>query len=158
MDSPLQEAAGGPPAAGVRSLTLGGMPLIVADLPDAHAGDAVRDALRAAGLRPLVGLVGVEFQRGAAVGLLLEGEDVRLVDEQETTLLRLSRSGLAADWLAAALRMKGTMLAVTTALGVAELEDPASLCAALEAQARDGRVDGAIVGVSPRRPRLPLLF
>ena len=33
-----------------------------------------------------------------------------------------------------------------------------ALGAALETQARDGRLDGAIVGVSDRRPRLPLLF
>jgi len=158
MSGPLEGVGNGRPVVGVRSLTLGGMPLLVADLPDAPAGAAVREALRAAGLRTLVGLVGVEFPQGAGVGLLLEGEEVRLVDERETTLLRLGRSGLAADWLRAALRMRGTMLAVTTGLDVAELDDPVSLGAALETQARDGRVDGAIVGVSDRRPRLPLLF
>jgi hypothetical protein len=134
------------------------MPLLVADLPDAPEGLAVRDALRQAGLRALTGIIGVEFPRGAAVGVLLEGEEVRLVDEHETTLLRLGRTGLAPGWLDAALRMRGTMLAVTTSLGVAGLDDPASLGAALETEARDGRVDGAIVGVSDRRPRLPLLF
>ncbi len=146
------------PAAGVRTLTLAGMPLLVVDLPDAPAGQVVRGALRDAGLRALTGIIGVDFPRGAAVGLLLDGEDVRLVDERETTLLRLGRGGLAEGWLEAAIRMKGTMLAVTTALGVERLDDPVSLGAALETESRDGRLDGAIVGVSDRRPRLPLLF
>ena len=144
--------------AGVRTLAPEGMPLLVADLPDAPDGVAVREALRTAGLRALTGFVGVEFPRGAAVGLLLEGEDVRLVDERETTLLRLDRRGLAPEWLDAAVRMKGTMLAVASGIDVATLEDRASLAARLEAEARDGRLDGAIVGVADRRPRLPLLF
>jgi len=151
----LEQAA---PAAGVRTLTLVGMPLLVADLPDAPAGVAVRTALREAGLRAMPGIIGVDFPRGAGVGLLLEGEEVRLVDERETTLLRLGRAGLAPGWLDAARRMRGTMLAVTTSLGVEGLGDLAALGAALETEARDGRVDGAIVGVSDRRPRLPLLF
>lgn len=146
------------PSVGVRTLAPGGMPLLVADLPDTPSGVAVRDALRGAGLRPLPGVLGVEFPRGAGVGLLLEGQEVRLVDERETTLLRLDRRGLAPEWLEAAVRLKGTMLAVTAALDVASLEDPAALGAALETEARDGRLDGAIVGVSDRRPRLPLLF
>jgi len=146
------------PLVGVRTLTVGGMPLLVADLPDAPAGEAVREALREAGLQALSGVIGVVFPQGAAVGVLLEGEEVRLVDERETTLLRLGRTGLAPGWLAAAVRMKGTMLTVTTALGVEKLDDPAALGAALETEARDGRLDGAIVGVSDRRQRLPLLF
>lgn len=144
--------------AGIRTLAPGGMPLLVADLPDTPSGVAVRDALRGAGLRLLPGVLGIEFPRGAGIGLLLEGQEVRLVDERETTLLRLDRGGLAPEWLEAAVRLKGTMLAVTAALDVASLDDPASLGAALETEARDGRLDGAIIGVSDRRPRLPLLF
>ena len=158
MTEPLPGLPADPPSVGVRTLTLAGMPLLVADLPDAPAGQVVRDALREAGLQTLTGIIGVDFTRGAGVGVLLEGEDVRLVDDRETTLLRLGRRGLAQDWLEAALRMKGTMLVVTRAIGVEALEDPVSLGAALETEARDGRVDGAIVGVSDRRPRLPLLF
>ena len=158
MTEPHQGTSQEQPLAGVRTLIPGGMPLLVADLPDAPAGQAVREALREAGLRTLTGIIGVDFPRGAAVGVLLEGEDVRLVDDRETTLLRLVRTGLAPGWLEAAVRMKGTMLAVTTGLGVVGLDDPVSLGAALETEARDGRVDGAIVGVSDRRPRLPLLF
>jgi hypothetical protein len=145
-------------SAGVRTLTPGGMPLLVADLPDTVSGSAVRVALRGAGLRTLAGFIGVDFPKGASVGILLEGEEVRLVDDQETTLLRLGRTGLSGAWLDAALRMKGTMIAVTTALDVEQLDDPAALGAALEVESRDGRVDGAIIGVSDRRPRLPLLF
>lgn len=144
--------------AGVRSLTVAGMPLLVVDLPDDDAGSAVRDALRAAGLRPLAGIIGIEFPKGGAVGVLLEGEEARLVDERETVLLRLGRRGLAHDWLEAAVRMRGTMLAVTCGIGVDRLDDPASLGAQLEVEGRDGRLDGAVVGVSDRRPRLPLLF
>ena len=144
--------------AGVRTLVPEGMPLLVADLPGTPEGTAVRDALRSAGLRVLTGFVGVAFPRGAAVGLLLEGEEVRLVDERETTLLRLDRRGLAPEWIDASVRMKGTMLAVASGIDVESLEDRASLAARLETEARDGRLDGAIVGVADRRPRLPLVF
>lgn len=146
------------PTVGVRTLAPGGMPLLVADLPDAVEGHAVRGALRTAGLRPLAGFIGVDFPRGATVGLLLERDLVRLVDERETTLLRLDRRGLAQDWLDTALPLRGTMLVVATAVGVALLDDPAALAARLEAEARDGRLDGAIIGVADRRPRLPLVF
>ena len=145
-------------AAGVRTLLLGGMPMLVVDLPETEQGSAVRAALRTAGLRALPGVVGVDFPRGAAVGVLLEGELVKLVDEQETTLLRSERSGLAPSWLDAAVRLKGTMLAVVSALDVERLDDPSAFGARLETEARDGRVDGAIIGVADRRPRLPLLF
>ncbi len=144
--------------AGVRTLAPGGLPLLVVDLPDSSSGVAVRAALRSAGLRALSGLLGVDFPRGAAVGLLLEGEEVRLVDDRETTLLRLDRRGLAPEWLDAAVRMRGTMLAVVSAIDVGELDDPALLGARLEAEGRQGQLDGAIIGVADRRPRLPLVF
>jgi len=154
----VQDASGVHATAGVRTLTLGGLPLLVVDLPDGPSGGAVREALRTAGLRPLAGVVGVEFPRGAGVGLLLDGDAVRLVDERERALLRLVRQGLSADWVAAALRLRGTMLVVATGVGVERLDEPATLGARLEEEARGGRVDGAIVGVSDRRPRLPLVF
>lgn len=145
-------------AAGVRSLTLAGMPLLAVDLPEDAVGAAVRVALRDAGLRSLPGVIGVDLPRGGSVGLLLEGHEVRLVDDRETALLRLGRPGLAAEWIDAAVRLCGTMLLVTSGVGVEHLADPASLGARLETEARDGRLDGAIVGVSDRRPRLPLVF
>ena len=145
-------------AAGVRTLTVGGLPMLVVDLPATVAGDHVRAALRAAGLVDLPAVLGVEFPRGARVGVLLEGDEVRLVDEQETTLLRLVRGGLAPDWTAAAVRLRGTMTCVTTGLDVAGLDAPASLTAALDARAQAGEVHGAIIGVHDRRVRLPLVF
>lgn len=159
-DGPVEGAPPSPevPGAGVRTLAPGGLPLLVVDLPVTEAGVAVRDALREAGLRGMPGVVGVAFPRGAGVGLLLEGSEVRLVDEHETALLRLDRRGLAPEWIEAAVRLHGTMLAVTDALGVGTLDDPAALGAALETEARDGRLEGAIIGVSDRRPRLPLIF
>jgi hypothetical protein len=150
--------AGTSAPAGVRTLAPGGLPLLVADLPEGPDGAAVRAALRTAGLRPMPGLLGVDFPRGAAVGLLLEGDEVRLVDERETTLLRLGRRGLAREWLDSAVRLRGTMLAVTTGIDVAVLDDPTRLAARLETEARSGRLDGAIIGVADRRPRLPLVF
>ncbi len=144
--------------AGVRTLVPGGMPLLVADLPLTAEGAAVRTALRDAGLKPLARFLGVDFPQGAAVGLLLEGTDVRLVDDRETTLLRLSREGLATEWIAAAVRMKGTMLAVVSAVDVAEFDEESSLSVRLDSEARAGELDGAIVGVADRRPRLPLVF
>jgi hypothetical protein len=134
------------------------MPLLVVDLPEDALGRAVRAALREAGLRPLPGVIGVDLPRGGAVGVLLEGDEARLVDERETSLLRLERSGLATEWVDAAVRFRGTMLMVASGLGVDRLEEPATLGARLETEARDGRLDGAIVGVSDRRPRLPLVF
>jgi len=145
-------------AAGVRTLTVGGLPMLVVDLPTTVAGEHVRAALRTAGLVTLPAVLGVEFPKGARVGVLLEGDEVRLVDEQEATLLRLVRGGLAPDWTAAALRLRGTMTCITTGLDVASLDEPASLASALDASAQAGEVDGAIIGVHDRRVRLPLVF
>jgi hypothetical protein len=145
-------------AAGVRSLLLEGMPLLVADLPRTPAGALVHGALAAAGLAVLPALSGTELPRGARVGVQLEGADVRLVDERDTTLLRLARAGLDPGWLQRAVALRGTMLVVVTGLGVAALGDPAALVAAIDTTAAGAPVIGAIVGVHDRRPRLPLLF
>lgn len=143
---------------GVRTLTPAGLPLLVADLPRSHDAMLVHGLLCEAGLIPLPGLFGTDFPRGARVGVQLEGEEVRLVDESDTTLLRLGRSGLSPDWLERALRMRGTMLAVVTDVGIEALVEERVLGDALELSARDGGLIGAIVGVHDRRPRLPLLF
>lgn len=143
---------------GVHTLARGGQPLLVADLPDGPMSEALEAALEGAGLVRLPGLLGVELPRGARVGLLLEGREARLVDEQDTTLLRLARPGLAPDWQRAAIARRGTVLVVARGLGVgADVAAPA-LGAALETTARDGRLLAAIVGVHDRPPRLPLLF
>jgi hypothetical protein len=145
-------------AAGVRTLTVSGLPMLVVDLPRVTAVERVRRALRDAGLVALSQVLGIEFPKGARVGVLLDGDEVRLVDEQETALLRLVRGGLAPDWTAAAVRLRGTMICVTAGLDVASLDESEDLLAALDASARAGSVDGAIIGVHDRRPRLPLVF
>jgi hypothetical protein len=143
---------------GVRTLTPAGLPMLVADLPSTHEGALVHAALLDAGLVVLPGLFGIDFPRGARVGVQLEGEEVRLVDESDTTLLRLTRVGLSPVWIAQAVRMKGTMLVVVTDAGIDGATDDRALGDALELRARDGGLAGAIVGVHDRRPRLPLLF
>jgi hypothetical protein len=146
--------------AGVRSLTLGGLPLLVVALPDSPEGHGVHHALAGAGLVALAGFIGVDFPQGAKVGIVLEGADARLVDEADTTLLRMPRAGLDDGWRAEALRLRGTMLGVVTDLDVALLADPVALGAALDMQARAsaGGLLGAVVGVHEQRQRLPLLF
>lgn len=146
------------PAVGVHTLAHGGQPLLVADLPDGPTATALETALEGAGLVRLPGFLGVDPPRGARVGLQLEGREVRLVDERDTTLLRLTRSGLAADWQRAAIARRGTVLAVARGLGVGPEVAPRELGAALETTARDGRLLVAVVGVHDRPPRLPLLF
>jgi hypothetical protein len=143
---------------GVRTLTPAGMPLLVADLPATHEAALVHDALVTAGLVALPGLFGLDLPRGARVGVQLEGEEVRLVDESDTTLLRLTRGGLSPAWIAQAVRMKGTMLVVVTDAGIEAFDDERALGDALELRGRDGGLVGAIVGVHDRRPRLPLVF
>jgi hypothetical protein len=146
------------PFVGVRTLTPAGLPMLVADLPATQEGALVHAALIDAGLVLLPGLFGIDFPRGARVGVQLEGEEVRLVDESDTTLLRLTRAGLSPAWIEQAVRMKGTMLVVITDAAIAGFADERALGDALELRARDGGAVGAIVGVHDRRPRLPLLF
>jgi len=146
--------------AGVRSLTLGGLPLLVVALPSTPEGHHVRHALAEAGLAVLPTFIGAEFPRGARVGVMLEGGNARIVDEDETTLLRMPRAGLDEHWRTEALRLRGTMLGVVADLDVALLADPVTLGAALDLEARStpGGLVGAIVGVHEQRQRLPLLF
>jgi len=146
----------GPPV-GVRTLAPGGMPLLVADLPVSDAARRIRAALVMAGLLPLPGFVGIDFPRGARVGVQLEGQVVRLVDEQDADLLRLTREGLSAAWLESAVRLRGTMLAVVSGVGLDRFTDERVLSEALDTAARSGGMLGAIVGVHDQRMRLPLL-
>lgn len=143
---------------GVHTLARGGQPLLVADLPAGPTAVALEAALEDAGLVRLPGLLGVDLPRGARVGVQLEGREVRLVDERDTTLLRVARSGLAAEWQRAAVARRGTVLAVARDLGVGPGAAPPELGAALETTARDGRLLAAVVGVHDRPPRLPLLL
>lgn len=143
---------------GVHSLAHAGQPLLVADVPVGPTTVALVASLRGAGLAVLPGFLGVELPRGARVGVQLEGGEARLVDERDMTLLRLTRAGLASEWVAAATARRGTVLVVAEGLGVGPDVAPPALGAALETTARDGRLLGAIVGVHQRPGRLPLLL
>jgi hypothetical protein len=148
----------GPAGVGVHTLATDGRPLLVADLPPGPAGAALVATLTAAGLVAVPGFLGLDLPRGAGVGIQLEGRDARLVDARDQALLRLPRAGLSAAWQEAAIRLRGTVLAVAQGLGVGPDAAPPALGAALETTARDGRLLCAIVGVEDRLPRLPLLF
>jgi hypothetical protein len=143
---------------GVHTLASGGRPLLVADLPAGPATAALVAALTAAGLVALPGFLGLDLPRGAGVGIQLEGREARLVDAKESALLRLPRAGLSAEWQEAAIRLRGTVLAVVRDLGVGPDVAPSDLGSALETSARDGRLLCAVVGVQDRLPRLPLLL
>jgi hypothetical protein len=147
-------------AAGVRSLMLDDLPLLVVALPASPEADHVWRALHDAGLHALPSFTGVTFPRGARVGVQIEGAEARVIDEEDRTLLRMPREGLDGLWRAAALRLRGTMLGVVTDLDVAAIVDPRVLAVALDAQAssRPAGLLGAIVGVHEQRQRLPLLF
>jgi hypothetical protein len=144
---------------GVRTLLAGGLPLLLVLIGSGgQREERLREALTAAGLGSLPGFLGHDLPKGAKVGFVLEGEELRLVDERDDTLLRAPRHGLDPDWLEAARRLRGTMLvALTDGLDDPELA-PRELAAAVDEHARAGAVLGAIVGVVEERPSLPLIF
>lgn len=149
-----------PPADGVqvRTLLAGPLPLLVASLGDGQRATELREAVVAAGLRSLPGFIGAELPQGARVGFVLEGPELRLVDERDDALLRADRSGLDDAWLDAALTKKGTMFVVVDGLDLGDREPAGALARRLDAAARADEVIGAIVGVVEERPKLPLLF
>jgi hypothetical protein len=151
-------------AASARFVLLKDLPLLVVDLePPAEAEPL---ALRAGLFRTLLerGLVqlprfyGVELPKGVRVGLTLEQDRMRLEDDEETTLLRVPRSGVDSEWTDRALALQGSMLCVGSALGVTPEQTPHEVCDLLDIAAIAGRVAGAIVGVAQPRMGLPLLF
>lgn len=145
-------------ATGVRTVTLGGLPLLVVAAPSGGSGGALVDAVTERGLVPLPGVSGVDLPRGARVGFVVDRDELRLITDQDETLLRASRPGLDAGWLEAAVRLRGTMTVVGRDVEVdADLDVPA-LVARLDAAAAEGRVVGAIVGVVEERPTLPLFL
>jgi len=96
----------------LRSLLAGGLPLLVASLTEHGRAPQLHAALADAGLEPLPGFIGHDLPRGAKVGFQLDTQELRLVDEREDTLLRARRDGLDGDWVAAAKRLRGTMVVV----------------------------------------------
>ncbi|MEX0836546.1 MAG: hypothetical protein WD010_10665 [Nitriliruptor sp.] len=143
---------------GVRTVTLGGLPLLVAAVPSGGAGGVLLDHVADRGLVVLPGVTGVELPRGARLGFVVDRTALRLVDEQDATLLRAPREGLDATWLDAALRLRGTMTVLGRDVEVDAELDVATLVARLDAAAGDGRVLGAIVGLLEERPTLPLFL
>ncbi len=143
---------------GVRTVTLGALPLLVAAVPAGPDGDRLVTAVADRGLTALPALTGVELPRGAKLGFSVDQQELRLVDEQDATLLRAPRDGLDAGWLEAARRLRGTMAVVARDLEVDADLEVAALVARVDAAAGEGRVLGAIVGVVEERPTLPLFF
>jgi hypothetical protein len=90
--------------------------------------------------------------------LTIESDQLRLEDDQETTLLRIPRDGVDRQWLDRALELRGTMCCVGPALGVDADQDAHEICDLLDLAATDDRVAGAIIGVAEPAQGLPLLF
>ncbi len=160
--------AGGPPggadAAGhqdgvaIRTLVVGGLPLLVAGVGDAGRGPQLRAALEERGVVALSSFLGVELPRGAQVGFMLGATELRLVDDRDDTLLRADRAGLDERWLAATRRLKGTMTVVIRGASPAPGSTASELAAVIDERARHGDAWGAIVGFAEDRMSLPLLF
>lgn len=143
---------------GVRTVLLGGLPLLVAAVPQGPEGARFVAAVSERGLAELPGLTGVELPRGARLGFSIDQRELRLVDEQDTALLRAPREGLDDGWLEAAKRLRGTMTIVAVDLELdADLAVPA-IVARVDAAGAAGGVRGAIVGLVEERPTLPLFF
>ena len=146
-----------------RFLVVREMPMLVVDLegtaPDLPlVADNLLRNLTEAGLVMLPAFYGVEFPKGARVGWTLAREELRLEDEQEQTHLRITRGAVDPVGEAAALRLKGTMLAVGWNLGIDPDDSDQATCDRLDTAARDGAVAAAIVGVAEPQEGLPLLF
>jgi len=144
----------------VRTLVVGTMPLLVAAIGDEGRAAELRTALTQAGLAPLDAFLGVDLPKGAKVGFAVTGDELRLLDDRESVLLRAPRDGLAADWRETATRMRGTLFVVARDVDLRPEVPPAQLAAALDQEAAtDGSaVLGAVVGVVEERPTLPLLL
>ncbi|GGI09567.1 hypothetical protein [Egicoccus halophilus] len=142
----------------LRFLQVRGLPLLVAAVGPHGRGPRLLAALDERGLPAIAGFLGVDLPRGARIGFSVDADDLRLVDEQDATLLRAPRAAVDAGWLAAARRVRGTMLVVVRDTVLSADEDPVALAARIDTLARAGAVSGAIVGVVEERPTLPLLF
>lgn len=142
----------------VRTLLAGPMPLLVASVGSEGRSAELRESVSVAGLAPLSAFLGADLPQGAKVGFVVEGPELRLVDERDRVLLRAPRQGLDEAWLDRALAKKGTMFVVAEQLDLSAGEPAGQLVRLLDEQARSHGVIGAIVGVIEERPKLPLLF
>ncbi len=142
----------------IRTLVVGGLPLLVAGVGDAGRGPQLRTALEERGVAALSSFIGAELPRGAKVGFMLGTTELRLVDDRDDTMLRAARDGLDEGWLAAARRLKGTMTVVVRGASPAPELAASELAAVVDERARDGDAWGAILGFAEDRLNLPLLF
>ena len=142
---------------GVRFLVVRSLPLLVAGLDEHDDGGRLADALVSRGLVEIPRFLGVDLPRGAQLGFSLTGTELRLVDEQDDTLMRAPREAVDEAWLEEARRLQGTMFVAVRDLELDPDQTPRDLAHDLDAQARRGGVMGGIVGFAEERPTLPLL-
>ncbi len=153
-------------SASARFVLLRDLPLLVVDLTPPEDADDAPPTLREGLFRALVerGLVqlprfyDIDLPRGVRVGLTLDPDEIRLEDDEETTLLRVPREPVEQPWIDRALELRGTMLCVGHAIGVGPDQDAHEVCDLLDLAATDDRVAGAIVGVAEPAQGLPLIF
>ena len=142
---------------GVRFLVVRRLPLLVAGIELDEDGRRLADALVSRGLVQIPQLFGVDLPRGAQLGFSLTPTQLRLVDDQDNTLMRAPREAVDEAWLAEARRLQGTMFVAVRELELDPDEAPRELAERLEEQARNGTLMGGIVGFAEERPTLPLL-
>ena len=158
-DPDADPRAGGGDGVAMRTLVVGGLPLLVAVVGDHGRGPRLWSTLKEAGLQELPAFIGFELPKGARVGFSLDGDELKLKDESDDTLLRAPRPGLDEAWVeAAAGRLKGTMTVVISGEAPAPDLPGRDLAAVVDERARAGSAIGAIVGVVEERPGLPLIF
>lgn len=149
-------------AAYARFLVVRSMPLLVVDLeePEGETKPALEEGLFRAlverGLATVPRFYGEPLPKGARVGLTLGTEELRLEDEEETTLLRIPRASVDEEWEAEAKRLRGTMIYVGRNLDMDPDLAPKELCDLLDAAAGEGRIAGAIIGVAEPADGLPI--
>jgi hypothetical protein len=143
---------------GVRFLVVGqNLPLLVAGLYEDARGPELATALVERGLVEIPRFLGVDLPRGAQLGFSLTSEELRLVDEDDNTLMRAPRESVDEAWLEQARRLRGTMFIAARELELDPDQAPRELAERVDERARAGAAMGGIVGFSEERPTLPLL-
>lgn len=146
---------------GVRFLVARGQPLLALDIDGEPPEGPVLDpglyrSLLESGLVVIESFFGTDLPRGARLGWILDGGELRLETEGGDGLLRMDRAGVDEQWLRAALAMKGTMLLAGHQLDLDPDDTPLDVARRLDDTARQRRLVGAIVGVGEATTGLPL--
>ncbi len=149
--------------AAARFLVVRDQPMLALDIDgDAPAGPVLEPglyrSLLESGLVVIESFYGTDLPRGARLGWVLEGGELRLETEDGQRLLRMDRDGVDDAWLVAARRLKGTMLVAGHGLDLDPDDSPREVADRVDVAARDRRVVGAIVGVGEANDPLPLIF